>query len=154
MKWTGEYSPFQQLVHDVEAMKAHIKYLCVAQIEKDNGKDSLPSDTLAYPPFTLTLLLSPLFFLLFSSFSFFFFFCLIKFSYGMKHYNFYKCSKCESMYCGGKRECGDVEPVCILLVSPLFFLLLLFLSSSSSSELIDIKGGGECVLVWRMQGMP
>ena len=74
MKWTGEYSPFQQLVHDVEAMKAHIKYLCVAQIEKDNGKDSLPSDTLAYPPFTLTLLLSPLFFLLFSSFSFFFFF--------------------------------------------------------------------------------
>eukprot|EP00026_Physarum_polycephalum_P005447 Phypoly_transcript_05481.p1 GENE.Phypoly_transcript_05481~~Phypoly_transcript_05481.p1 ORF type:complete len:561 (+),score=109.04 Phypoly_transcript_05481:70-1752(+) len=27
--------------------------------------------------------------------------------HGIKHFNFYKCEKCESIYCGGKRECGE-----------------------------------------------
>jgi hypothetical protein len=33
--------------------------------------------------------------------------------YGIKHFSFYKCEKCESIYCGGKRECGDA-PLVIL----------------------------------------
>jgi hypothetical protein len=32
--------------------------------------------------------------------------------FGMKHYNFYRCHKCTTIYFGGKRECGDAEPVC------------------------------------------